>query len=98
MSYTIYALFDPRTTEPFYVGQTSRNLRYRYLEHIKGQSFCGAWERNRELRRSGLRPLIMELLRFTDAVTASQAEYQTIADFEALGFHLTNSKRTLGRQ
>lgn len=45
----IYCLVDPRTERPFYVGATSRELKYRLNEHIKEELDRGIRGKKAEL-------------------------------------------------
>ena len=88
MVYTVYALVDPRTMQEFYVGCT-KDAKQRLKAHISGQSYGGAWERNRELRRLHLKPIMQTLAKFPDIKSAAKAERENII---RLGSKLLNRR------
>lgn len=86
----IYALIDPRTGEPRYVGQTRRTLRSRFTQHLekRGSTHRECWIK--QLKNEGLQPVMRQLYECFDGGTADAAEIFFIADFKARGFSLTN--------
>lgn len=86
----IYALIDPRTGEPRYVGQTRRTLRSRFTQHLekRGSTHRECWIK--QLKNEGLQPVMCQLYECFDGGTADAAEIFFIADFKARGFSLTN--------
>lgn len=86
----IYALIDPRTGEPRYVGQTKQALSGRLSGHIKeqGDTYKNRWIA--KLVRENLKPVMRKLYECFDGKTADAAELFYIADFKARGFCLVN--------
>lgn len=90
MIFTIYALIDPSTGEPRYIGQTRGPVAARFKDHLKDKrpSYKVNWLKN--LKSRGLRPTIRELYKCYDGTTADAAEIFFIANFKERGFKLTN--------
>ncbi|MFI7299291.1 hypothetical protein [Streptomyces sp. NPDC050121] len=85
---TIYALYDPRTVEVRYVGETMTPLRVRLSGHrSKVERPVGQWWA--ELKEQGLEPLVDDL-RYVPAKFRRTYEQQTIIHYTWLGFDLLN--------
>lgn len=89
-TWKIYALVDPQSGEPRYIGQTRFSLEARFKGHLndKKPSYKVNWLKN--LKSQGLRPVIRELYKCYDGTTADVAEIFFIANFKERGFRLTN--------
>lgn len=91
---TVYALVDPRTNEPKYVGQTKNPLQTRLKGHI---SSCSRHRRsgwkialwNFELKKLGIRPIIMPLETVPKDEWA-ETERFWIANLKFIGAELLN--------
>lgn len=84
---TIYALVDPRTQEPRYVGRTVDPVG-RFRDHCADRSGAkGAWVA--ELRSEDLRPEMIVLSR-TSSADGPDAEQEWIDRLVAEGFDLLN--------
>lgn len=75
---TIYALVDPRTDLPFYVGSTWARLKTRLMQHVTGcldghLLYSPKEQRIREIKAAGLYPSIVVL---ADCPTAERAEVE----------------------
>lgn len=57
----VYALIDPRTSEPFYVGSTNRLLEERLHEHLTSKLDRPRVKHIEELRSLGLKPIAVVL-------------------------------------
>lgn len=89
----IYALLDPGTLDPKYIGLTRRSLKERLSEHNKEKHICKKTSWVQSLRAQGVRPII-ELV---DLVAVSEADFweqHYISLYRSWGFDLKNS--TLG--
>lgn len=87
----IYALIDPATNEPRYVGRTS-NPDQRYKLHLAWQSEAGNSPKRQwiaALSKAGLRPLL-QVLEEAPSVTADLAEAKWIKGYLDKGYVLTN--------
>lgn len=88
----IYALVDPRSNEPRYVGWTINPLR-RLHEHIqrsvrKEDTYKARWIRS--LLKAELEPMML-LLEWSDNEEIKNHESEWIAHFSYIGFKLTNA-------
>lgn len=90
MIFTIYALIDPATGEPRYIGQTRVSLADRLRTHYKKGPPTHKTNWLTKLKQQGLRPVIRELYKCYDGNTADAAEIFFIANFKERGFKLTN--------
>jgi predicted GIY-YIG superfamily endonuclease len=83
----VYALLDPRTNQPRYVGCTTDCAR-RLLDHINATRGTGAWLR--ELRSCGCLPTIaiLEVCQCSDA--GMEAERNWVAKYLEAGCDLLN--------
>jgi len=92
MRTTIYALCDPVTHEPRYIGKTVRALKARLRQHCidsrtREQTYKGNW-----IRSLPTPPLIQSLAVCTgDNALASEAERTIIALYRATGRRLVNT-------
>ncbi len=88
----IYALLDPATREPVYIGQTRRSLESRLYDHLHevGSRAKQTWIKS--LKVQGLRPLITPLF-VTNAANANEAEKRIIKRYREMGYTLLNSNR-----
>lgn len=89
MSVIIYALIDPRTQQPRYVGLT-RNLQKRVYQHLRvgtGNLHLRRWILLLHRLNLNLEVIILETVQDIDA---DMAECRWIADFKDLGFPLLN--------
>lgn len=85
----IYALLDPETSEPRYVGK-AKDARVRYTQHLsdKGRkTYKQQWIAG--LRKRGLTPLL-EIVDCVPAPEWQNAERHYIAEYRRLGARLTN--------
>lgn len=87
----IYVLIDPRNNEIRYVGQTHRDLKTRFREHIIKKdtlnTHCKKWIN--QLLKLDLYP-IMELLEEVPKEDWAIQERYWISQFKCWGFNLTN--------
>jgi len=86
----IYALLDPRTGEPRYVGQTKQSLIARVQKHISKKEYNHKYSWIAHLRKLGLSPGFIKLYECFDSQTADEAEIFFIDNFKGRGFKLTN--------
>jgi NUMOD3 motif len=85
---TIYALCDPKTLEPRYVGQTTRSLDLRLSEHVR-QARSRDWGVHKWIRSlDPVKPKIVELE--CDPPDLDTAERKWIAELKAGGVKLLN--------
>ena len=87
----IYALLDPRTDEPRYVGKTNQTLSARINAHMQDRSACHRVHWMAELARYGLKPYAEVLEDVGSGRPWQQAEREWIASFKSAGFNLTNN-------
>lgn len=92
--YIIYALSDPRTEEPRYIGKSSSGL-IRARSHMYPSSLIkkdNPYKNNwlRKLKKLGLKPIIEIVEELPSEENAGDAEKFYIAYFRYLGFRLTN--------
>ena len=90
--YRVYALADPRTGQPRYVGQTANTLPLRLRDHLRrrhDRSRKAAWLR--EVLDAGLQPRIVLLEEFTGSrASAYERESAWIRQLRDQGHDLTN--------
>lgn len=98
MKYNIYALYDPRTNSPFYVGATQATLESRLSNHLsfypnsKGDTISK--KRRRlidEILLAGMRPII-KLLKKVPFTKTSKSEEDYYNLFTEQGFILLQHK------
>ena len=91
--YIIYALVDPTTGQPRYIGKSSSGLsrpRAHFTPYsLKTESYKNRWLR--PLIKKGLRPEIVVLYSSSSHVELNEAEIFWIASLKSRGFCLTNS-------
>lgn len=89
---TIYAMIDPRTNEPYYVGAT-QNPGRRMLEHLGNTQIQGqatpCLKLERELKSLELRPE-MRVLEVVEEKDWQEAEQKWIRHGQQNGWPLTN--------
>lgn len=90
----IYALLDPETTNPRYIGQTI-NLKVRFNNHMHFADPNGSVKDKwlHSLKSSGTKP-IMVLVEETNDQDADNVELAWIKYFDNCGFALTNTRRS----
>lgn len=76
MEYYVYALIDPRTNQPFYIGKGKGNRMYHHLKDYT----TGVRKLNviNEIREAGLEPIPTKLIDCLDEDTAYQKETELI--------------------
>lgn len=86
----IYALIDPRTSEPRYIGKTN-DLQKRYLHHLNPRNRDKSYRANwiRALQRLGLQPTL-EVLEVTDECNWTERERWWVAYGREQSWRLTN--------
>lgn len=91
---TIYALINPETETPFYVGSTKQVLARRLLGHlqdVKKRTHKGILGEKQDfiisLLRKGLKPKISRLFLVDDSV-AAQAEESAFKMFKEVGYRM----------
>lgn len=89
-TWKIYALVDPRTGEPRYIGQTRLSLLKRLTRHVNEKIASHKANWIKQLKNVGLKPAIIELYKCYDGKTADTSEIFFISDFKKRGFRLTN--------
>jgi len=94
MSYVVYAIIDPRSQRPFYVGET-KSLRRRTQQHLDGTDQISGLI-VRQIKENGFVPHIVVLEAHDDEETALRAEIFWIETFIARGVDLTNSQAFTG--
>lgn len=89
---TIYALIDPRTGEPRYVGQTRLSLKQRFKAHMNKRNSEDTHKSRwfRSVIAAGFKPSIVSIYTCYDDATLDAAELFFIEDYKARGFKLTN--------
>lgn len=97
----IYALINPITDCPFYVGSTTRTLQERLKEHISisvREDLRGKMKLKQNVINSllekGVQPIIKRILLVNDD-KAGQAEKQVYEHYVGLGFILLQEKKQL---
>jgi hypothetical protein len=98
MIFYIYALFDPRKPDEIrYVGQTSKGIRERFLDHLKTSGYKtktsynthkGNWIRS--LLKDGVTPAY-KIIEEANETNWAEHEKFWIADYRAKGHRLTNA-------
>jgi predicted GIY-YIG superfamily endonuclease len=91
MTYTIYALVDPRDYRFYCVGST-QNLKRRQHEHLHGGSFGKVLLRYKELRACDNKPMMVTMETQPDMQSALKAERRVIARLMELGYTLLNNR------
>lgn len=82
---TIYAICDPHTGEPRYIGQTVNALEHRLAQHhVRAGSALAAWLEQLDM------PPTIHALATTDTLSANTVEKQHIAAYLAQGADLLN--------
>jgi len=96
MNVTIYAIKDPRSKEPVYVGRTRRPLNMRLYAHYQDDTNPAKKQWLQSLIDSGIEPII-ESLQEVNPDKAPEAEAYWINQLRADGFSLFNQS-TGGRR
>lgn len=98
MIWTVYALYDPRTGSPRYVGCTKQALDKRWSEHLNplqtDRSKKADWIR--KLRTLGLRPTTGVLASSSMRHEALRFELEWMRRLSDLGFDLCNQVNNRG--
>lgn len=102
----IYGLYDPRNGELRYVGQTTRNVKDRFYQHISPYQLTRLSRHSvkwiASLRRLGMVPRVEQLAVAYSVAELNALEIQWIASSRAQGARLTNhtdgGKGQKGRQ
>ena len=96
--FTIYALSDPLSAIPFYVGCTT-HPRKRYLDHLRPETTGSQmkWRKVRELRAGGMKPTFVTLATTALPSEAKKLESEYIILFRELGHPLTNIKLPMAK-
>lgn len=85
----VYGLYDPRTDELRYIGQTVRTLRQRLAAHLKdckrAKTWCARW-----LRTLDASPSIRSLGEAFSETELDALEIRLIAEARSQGLRLTN--------
>lgn len=106
-TFYIYALIDPRTHKPFYVGQTpdpdrrlKAHIKRIHYKSVQGKLYASG-EYIKNLHDDGLKPqiVILETLEFEWIFANYQIPYQRerywINQLKSLGYMLANDKSNL---
>lgn len=89
--YTVYALLDPGTNQPRYVGRTLMPLQARLKQHLRAALRGEPWDVCQWIRSLAEPPTIRALQTLLcDRDTADRAEQDAIARYRSQGFALTN--------
>lgn len=94
MTYTVYAIIDPRSQRPFYIGET-KSLQRRTKQHMDGTDQISGLI-VRQIKENGFVPHIVVLETHDDEETALRAEIFWIETMLARGVDLTNSQAFTG--
>ncbi|MEO0729179.1 MAG: GIY-YIG nuclease family protein [Pseudomonadota bacterium] len=94
MTYTVYAIIDPRSQRPFYIGET-KSLQRRTKQHLDGTDQISGLI-VRQIKENGFVPHIVVLEMHDDEETALRAEIFWIETMLARGIDLTNSQAFTG--
>jgi len=94
MTYTVYAIIDPRSQRPFYIGET-KSLQRRTKQHMDGTDQISGLI-VRQIKENGFVPHIVVLETHDDEETALRAEIFWIELMLARGIDLTNSQAFTG--
>lgn len=87
MKFYVYALIDPRTDRPFYVGKGKDERAYHHLRETYARSDNKRkWHRIRKIREDGLEPYVEFLATDIDERTAFCIEKDVISTHGRVGF------------
>lgn len=94
MPHSVYALDDPRTDQPFYVGMSS-HPEQRYYEHMADTADSPKVARIQDIRGAGLAPALRVIETHESREIASNRERHWIQRYLNDGVKLTNVSRPL---
>lgn len=97
MKYTVYALVCPVKKQIRYIGVTSRNLKYRLLDHINQKTNLLKFAWVLWLKKKGLRPVIKKISGHYTKSKAYSIEEQLIEKHRGTGQSLNIGPGSPGR-
>lgn len=78
MVHYVYALIDPETLDPFYVGRSKHPIK-RFKQHIAGNSCC--YNRIKAMKQKKQKPILCILGEY-DETTIIEAEVKAIEKYK----------------